>query len=104
MQVLVEGHTYVAEGFNGNPKGNQIIQFIHKEPVEIGSVELETVMEGTTNEEVIKVLINRLEFLNTKFPCEENERAIENLKASLNALEERTLKRVQAGIEGKNIK
>lgn len=74
----------------------QLITFMKK----VGG---ELVHEGTTNEEIIEVLIHRIGNLNTKFPCIENSIALDSLREALSALEERTNKRVQQGVEGQDI-
>jgi hypothetical protein len=84
MKVLVEAHTYELENFEKKDEKGQVLQFIQKEPV---GDSLVTISDGTTNEEVIEVLINRLQFLNSKFPCKENAVAITNLEQALMWLE-----------------
>ncbi len=102
MKVLTEGHTYEVSNFEGTTPG-QRIQFIHKAPIEPGSTELETISDGTTNEEIIEVLINRLQFLNTKFPCRENSVALTKLDEALLWLNKRTSDRIKRGVEGKQV-
>ena len=63
MKVNVEGHQYELSNFEKKENPGQILQFIHKEPKEEGSTELITISDGTTNEEVLEVLINRMNFL-----------------------------------------
>jgi hypothetical protein len=103
MQELVEGHRYVASNFEESRNG-QTIQFIQKEPKEEGSVELMTVSDGTTNEEVLEVLIARMNYLQSKFPCRENALVITKLEESLMWLNKRTADRVKRNVEGKQIK
>ncbi len=91
------------ENFEFPAETGQILQFIHKEPV-AGTDVLQTVANGTTNEEVLKVLINRIQFLNGKFPCRENSIVITKLEEALMWLEKRTRDRVVRGVEGKQIK
>lgn len=60
---------------------------------------------GTTNEEVLRVLIHRLMFLNEewqggKFKCKENTEALICLNHALFMLEMRTKKRTERGVEG----
>lgn len=55
---------------------------------------------GTTNEEVIDVLINRINFLQEKLPCKENEQALEHLITAREVLLSRTSKRVEQGVVG----
>ncbi len=98
MKVLVEAHTYELENFEEKDEKGQVLQFIQKEPV---GDSLVTISDGTTNEEVIEVLINRLQFLNSKFPCKENAVAITNLEQALMWLEKRTKDRLKRQVEGK---
>ena len=86
MKVIDEGHKYELIG-------GQTLQFM--KPAEG--------IAGTTNEEVFEILINRLEYLQTKFPCIENEMAILSAQIGLEALNERTAKRVAQGIKGQDI-
>lgn len=104
MKVKVEGHTYELSNFEIKDAEGQILQFIHKEPIEEGSTELITVSDGTTTEDVLEVLINRLNSLNSKFPCRENAIALTHLDTALLWLEKRTSDRVKRNVEGKNIK
>jgi hypothetical protein len=98
MKVLVEAHTYELENFEKKDGKGQILQFIHKEPV---GDNLVTVSDGTTNEEVIEAVIDRLKFLNGKFPCKENAMAITNLEQAVMWLEKRTKDRLKRQVEGK---
>jgi hypothetical protein len=77
---------------------NQVIQFIEKTP-QVGG-ELKTLHDGTTNEEVLRVLIDRLQYLQGKFPCRENAIVITKLEESLMWLEKRTADRKKRGVEG----
>ena len=89
MQILTEGHKYVAANFE-EPTNGQPIQFIEKRPVVEGSTLLETVNDGTTNEELLAVLIDRIQFLNSKFPCRENAVALTHIEMALFWLNKRT--------------
>jgi hypothetical protein len=103
MKVIVEGHKYVATNFEDKTSG-QVIQFIHKEPKGEGQVqELVTVSDGTTNEELIEVLLDRMNYLQSKFPCRENSLAIIKLDEALMWLNKRTADRVKRNVEGKQI-
>ena len=104
MRVIREGHQYVLDGFEQPVEGSQYLQFIEKEPIKVDSAELRTVNDGTTNEEVFKVLIDRMQYLQAKFPCRENAIVITNLEESLMWLEKRTRDREARGVEGKNQK
>jgi hypothetical protein len=99
MIVLVKGHHYLATNFEDKHSG-QDIQFIHKEP---NGEQLVTVSDGTTNEEILEVLIDRMNHLQSKFPCRENAIVITKLEESLMWLNKRTADRVKRNVEGKQI-
>lgn len=103
MKVKVAGHTYELSNFENKNEEGQTLQFIHKEPKEEGSSELKTVADGTTNEELIEVLIDRLNFLQAKFPCRENAIVITKLEESLMWLNKRTADRIKRNVEGKQL-
>jgi len=97
MEVITPGHKYLAENFENKEKG-QLIQFIEKIPSENSG--LITLNDGTTNEELLKVLLDRMNYLDDKFPCEENKEAIKSMQQALNWLDLRTAKRTARGVEG----
>lgn len=101
MKVLTTGHRYELCGFE-NKENTQIIQFIEKTAVE-GTTELQTVNDGTTNEALLEVLIDRLSYLQSKFPCRENAIVITKLEESLMWLEKRTSDRMKRNVEGKQL-
>lgn len=104
MLVLTPGHFYELENFDKHHATCQRLQFIHKEPVKIGDEEtLHTLYDGTTNEEVLEMLIDRMKYLQAKFPCRENAIVITKLEESLMWLNKRTADRVQRNVEGKQI-
>lgn len=97
MNVLVEGHTYELSQVESMDLA-QRLQFINKVKQEDGS--LVTVADGTTNEEVLKVLIDRMQYLNKRVPCRENSIVITKLEESLMWLEKRTNDRLKRVVEG----
>jgi len=99
MKVITIGHKYELASFEGGTP--QTLQFIEKVPTTEGSKELHTINDGTTNEEVLKVLIDRLQHLNGKFPCRENALVITKLEESLMWLNKRTSDRLARNVEGK---
>ena len=107
MKILTEGHKYELNNHE-NPIDvpNQTLQFIEKKPAGDGFPpgSLITVNEGTTNEEVLKVLIDRLNCMNEKFPCRENAIALTHIDTALLWLEKRTADRKSRGVEGKHLK
>ena len=113
MKVLTEGHKYSLQNFESKEEV-QTIQFIEKvqeqdkhiygsEFVKVFKGDLVTVNDGTTNEEVIEMLIDRLNYLQSKFPCKENACAITHLQEANMWLYERTRKRIAQNVEGKNL-
>lgn len=88
---------------NLQANGPQVIQFIEKGPTLIPG-ELKTINNGTTNEEVLKMLIDRMQSLYNKFPSEETWCSIGHLKTALYAQQSRTYERQQRGVEGKHLK
>jgi hypothetical protein len=107
MKIIIEGHKYELENHE-NPTGipNQTLQFIEKRPAGEGFApgSLLTVNEGTTNEEVLKVLIERMNSMQAKFPCRENAIITTHLETALLWLEKRTADREARGVEGKHLK
>lgn len=102
MKVLREGHGYCMKSFTTSEEV-QTLSFICKEPKEEGSTELVTVSDGTTTEEVLEVLIDRMKYLQGKFPCKENACTITHLEEALMWLEKRTRDRVKRNVEGKQL-
>jgi len=94
MKVIEEGHIYELKSYEG--MGDQTIKFISKNGGNI-------VHDGTTNEEVLEVLIDRMKSLNSKFPCRENSLVITKLEESLMWLERRTSLRVKQQVEGQDL-
>ena len=104
MKTLTLGHKYELENFESKETPGQIIQFIEKTPVSEGSSELKTVNDGTTNEELLRVLIDRMNCMQAKFPCRENAIATTHFETGLLWLEKRTADRKARGVEGKHVK
>ncbi len=101
MKVMTEGHKYALTSFEGSEA--QVIQFIEKTPL-AGGPGLVTVNDGTTNEEVLAVLVDRLQYLQAKFPCRENAIVITKLEESLMWLNKRTADRKARSVEGLALK
>lgn len=106
MRVLTEGHRYEVANFEHKNEPGQIIQFIEKHPPVNPQFEGEliTMSDGTTNEELLEVLIDRITYLQSKFPCKENACCITHLQEGLMWLEKRTRDRMKRGVEGKQIR
>jgi len=95
MKVLETGHRYGLANMD-NPSIIQELSFINMLPDG-------TRIDGTTNEEVMTMLIDRMEYLNSKFPCYDNEITIIGLKLALKAQFHRTEDRIKRGVEGKHL-
>lgn len=78
----------------------QTIQFLRKEREAHGSRELYVVTDGTTNEDVLSMLIDRMWLLQAAAPCRENAVALTHLETALLWLEKRTRDRQARGVEG----
>jgi hypothetical protein len=98
MKILTANHKFELANFENPNSPGQVIQFIEKSYDGLGP--LKTVNDGTTNEEVLKVLINRLQGMGEKLPCRENSIAITKLEEALMWLEKRTSDRRARGVEG----
>jgi hypothetical protein len=90
VKVLNPGYWYELDNFENAGPPN-FLRFIQK---------LEGFRhDGTTNEEVLHVLIDRLRFQGNKLPSRENSIAITKLEEALMWLEKRTADRQQRGVE-----
>lgn len=60
-------------------------------------------VNGLTNEALLAILIHRTKYLDNKFGCDENKRAIQHMEEALVNLEVRTARRMVRGVEGTNV-
>lgn len=85
MNVLDPGHRYEVASFDGGDP--QSIVFVKREgqgyPFNVGH------HPGTNCQEVLRILIDRVGYLQRQIPCAENELIIDHLRASLRLFEER---------------
>lgn len=93
MKPITPGHKYQLNNFEA-PQAFQLLQFIEKD------AGMNTLHDGTTNEEVLEMLIDRLRFLGEKLPCRENAIAITKLEEAQLWLLKRTADRRSRGVEG----
>lgn len=108
MKCLDDCHTYLLDLVG---EGRPVITLLPPNVFQLHFYEFRpdgTKIDGTTNEEVLRVLIHRLKYLNeywmdAKFKCEENENAIDMLQQALYWLNKRTADRMNRGVEGKMI-
>ena len=105
MKVITPGHLYELENFINTTHPGQHLQFIHKERKGPDhNSPLTTLSDGTTTEDVLAVLIDRLQFLQSSVPCRENAIVITKLEESLMWLNKRTADRLARQVEGTNNK
>ena len=98
MKITEPGHCYELSNFE-NSTETQTLQFIDKREQD---GKLVTVKDGTTNEEVLAVLIDRLKFLGAKLPSRENSLAVTRCEEALMWLNKRTADRLARNVEGTN--
>lgn len=103
IEVLIPGHRYKLDMFEDKNQFTEI-QFIQKECINQETGELKTISDGITNEQLIEVLIDRMNSLQSKFPCRENAIATTHLETALLWLEKRTADRKKRNVEGKHLK
>jgi hypothetical protein len=99
MKILTPNHKYELANFEHPDQPGQVLQFIEKTRSGPDG-ELSTVNDGTTNEEVLTMLIDRLRGLDKIMPSPQNKAAIGYLKDALQVLERRTTDRRARGVEG----
>lgn len=90
MRILDAGHRYEADGFDGG--GPQYIQFFKrvgpKFPFNAG-----TPLGGTNCQEILRILIDRVDYLQRQNPCAESEAISALLKTALMLFETRAARR-----------
>jgi len=59
-------------------------------------------VNGIQNEPLLELLATRIEALDERFPCDENKTAISRINQALDVLNQRTQRRREQGVEGKN--
>lgn len=83
MITIKDGHIYALRNLDGT--GEQTLRFVNR-----GHNEDE---KGTTNQEVLRALINRIEFLDNELSWESNKRILKHLRIALVLHESRHLER-----------
>jgi hypothetical protein len=86
MKIVDPGRSYELAG------GNRLA-FVQKED---GTI----LRDGTTIEEVLQVLIDRVTEAYRRLPCEESIRGLHLLREALATFQLRTARRVEANVEG----
>ena len=57
-------------------------------------------VNGVTSESLLKILIHRTQYLDSKIPSDQNKQAIAALETALSAFNARTAERQERGVEG----
>lgn len=103
MRELLSGHVYEMDVVAAGPDGKDMIRSDYAQKIEFMQKEDgKIVLQGTTNEEVLTMMIARMKYLQDKLPCRENAIVITKLEESLMWLNYRTAKRADQGVEGKH--
>lgn len=89
VKKIDDGHTFEMENVQD---GIQTVKFMRRTAGEM-------VHDGTTNEEVLRMMIARMQYLQGKLACRENAIVITKLEEALMWLESRTKKRVEQKVE-----
>lgn len=90
MKVREKGYEYEVK--NLTTDHHQTVRFV-KEP------STDNFEPGTTNEEILDMLIHRMNYLNAKLPCRENSIAITKLQEARMWLKERAMDRNLRGVK-----
>lgn len=98
MIAIETGHRYKLQNF-ANSDLNEDISFYKSANPKLD----EDSHDGTTNEEVLRMMIDRMNHLQTTFPCRENVVVIMKLEECLMWLYKRTEDRKARGVEGQHI-
>lgn len=97
MKAITPGHQYELDNVG---EGTQTLQFVEKEADPADDTKLVVKTDGTTNEEVLAVLIDRLTFLGETLADDFTSEAIGHLEKALAQLVARTTDRTARGVEG----
>ena len=89
MKVLAEGYFYELKYSDDKDKAGQTLQFVRPEMIDEDTGEILTHLDGTTDEEILDVLIHRLIYTGGDYPCKENIHAITHLKEAFWWIQER---------------
>lgn len=93
MKAITPGHRYELSNFE-KPETVQYLQFIEK------NIAMDTIHDGTTNEEVLAMLIDRLHHMQGRLSSRETAIAITKCEEALLWLNKRTADRKARGVEG----
>ncbi len=96
MKVIDPGHVYELESLDG--EFPQTLTFVKREgpkfPGNVGH------HPGTTLQDVLRALLDRMHYLQNQIPCEENHQVITDLEDAIYVLEARAAARHGRSLEG----
>lgn len=96
MEETTTTNKYLLADFKGDNHPCQEVFFYEKK-------EDGTEISGTTLEEMLRVSVERLKDLNSRFACRENSIAITKMEEALMWLNKRTENRIARGVEGQHV-
>lgn len=104
--VVEPGHVYDAHHLQETENPGHVektrIVFAKKEPRQPDDKVLVVTLEGTTNEALVDILIDRIQWLQDQVPCAENRKVLQGLNMARDNLALRTKNRIERGVEGTN--
>lgn len=89
MKVLDSGHRYLLDVLDGLPDSSIDLVFVKRDDPPEKYPGNEGHHPGTIMQEVIRALIDRLEYVNNQIPCAETEAVLALMQTSLLLLEQR---------------
>ena len=107
--VVADGNFYIEEITEGGSMVKEIVPGHEYECIDAGAKVVfqngavpDVGRNGWQNEEMLEVMISRINFLNNMFPCRENAITITKLEEALLWQQKRTNDRKLRGVEGKH--
>ncbi len=97
MKALTPGYKYELANHVRKDHEGQTVRFVENSTRSDGTFDL--VSDGTTNEELLEVLLDRLNFQNKKLPSREAALAITHIENGYLWLKRRTELRKERGVE-----
>lgn len=83
MNEIVPGHVYELDNLDCNNNNTQLLKFVNRN--------LESDCEGTTNQEVLRALIERVKFMDSQIHWPLNKEIIHHLRMAISLHEARAL-------------
>lgn len=100
-------HLYVVAGFNTQTNASDPFTARHGKPAEYATILFqngpigEVGINGLTQEVLLAIVVDRLRsFQAGQFACRENAIALTKIEEAMHWLQQRTLRRMRAGVEG----